>query len=42
MHGITKDELEGDDIREQHRTQRLMRGVIGGLAILLAVPARRV
>jgi WD40 repeat protein len=36
MHGITKDELEGDDVREQHRTQRLKRGVFSVLTILLA------
>ncbi|MGH3791154.1 MAG: toll/interleukin-1 receptor domain-containing protein, partial [Pseudonocardiaceae bacterium] len=35
MHGITKDELEGDDVREQHRTQRLKRGAISSLTILL-------
>ncbi|MGH3783908.1 MAG: WD40 repeat domain-containing protein, partial [Pseudonocardiaceae bacterium] len=37
MHGITKDELEGDDVREQHRTQRLKRGVISVLSILLVL-----
>jgi WD40 repeat protein len=37
MHGITKDELEGDDVREQHRTQRLKRGAISGLTILLVL-----
>ena len=37
MHGITKDELEGDDIREQQRTQRLERGAISGLSILLVL-----
>jgi WD domain, G-beta repeat/TIR domain len=37
MHGITKDELEGDDIREQNLTQRLKRGVIISLTILLVL-----
>ena len=35
MHGITKDELESDDVREQHRTQRLKRAAISVLSILL-------
>jgi hypothetical protein len=35
MHGVTKDELEGDDVREQRRTQWLKRGAISGLSILL-------
>jgi WD40 repeat protein len=37
MHGITKDELEGEDIREQCRTQRLKRGAIISLSILLVL-----
>jgi hypothetical protein len=37
MHGVTKDELEGNDVREQHRTQRLKRGAISSLVILLAL-----
>jgi hypothetical protein len=35
MHGITKDDLEGVDVREQHRTQRTKQGAIGILIILL-------
>jgi WD domain, G-beta repeat len=37
IHGITKDELEGDDVREQHRTQRLKQGTIISLTILLVL-----
>jgi len=37
MHGITKDELEGDDVREQRRTQRLKRGAVSSLTILLVL-----
>lgn len=37
MHGITKDELEGDDIREQNLTQRLKRGAVISLTILLVL-----
>jgi hypothetical protein len=37
MHGITKDELEGEDVREQRRTQRLKRGAISSLSILLVL-----
>jgi TIR domain len=34
MHGTTKDELEGTDVRQQRRTQRLARGAVAALAIL--------
>lgn len=34
MHGLTKDELEGDDVRQQRRTIRLARGTVAGLAVL--------
>ena len=35
MHDITKDELEGADVREQRRTQRLKQATISVLSILL-------
>ncbi|MDQ3763661.1 MAG: hypothetical protein M3460_19180 [Actinomycetota bacterium] len=34
---MTKDELEGADVREQHRIQRLKRGAISTLATLLVL-----
>lgn len=37
MHGITKDDLEGEDIRQQRRTQRLRTGAIAGLTALLVL-----
>jgi WD40 repeat protein len=37
MHGITKDELEGGDVREQHRTERVKQGAISILTILLVL-----
>jgi WD40 repeat protein len=37
MHGITKDELEGEDVREQNLTQRLKRAAISSLALLFAL-----
>lgn len=39
MHGIAKDELEGVDVREQPRTQRIRQGVISILSILLVLAA---
>jgi hypothetical protein len=37
MHGIAKDELEGADVREQRRTQRIRQGAITILSILLVL-----
>ncbi|MGH9027947.1 MAG: TIR domain-containing protein [Acidimicrobiia bacterium] len=34
MHGRPKDELEGEDVRQQRRTRRLVRGAVGVLAVL--------
>lgn len=35
MHGMAKDELEGEDIRQHRRVRRLARGVVAVLAVLL-------
>ena len=35
LHGMAKDELEGEDIRQHHRARRLARGAVAGLAVLL-------
>ena len=37
MHGIPKDELESEDIRQHRRTRRLARGAIAALATFLAL-----
>lgn len=37
MHGIAKDELEGEDIRQHRRTRRLVRATIAGLSLLLVL-----
>ena len=37
LHGIPKDELEGEDLRQHRRTRRLARGAVALLAVLLAV-----
>ena len=37
MHGVAKDELEGEDIRQHRRARRLARGGIVALALLLVV-----
>ena len=37
MHGIAKDELEGEDIRQHRRARRLARGTVATLAVLLVV-----
>lgn len=34
MHGLTKDELVGEDVRQQRRTMRLVRGVVALLTVL--------
>ena len=34
MHGKPKDELEGEDVRQQRRTRRLVRGAVVVLAVL--------
>lgn len=36
MHGVTKDELEGEDVRLQQRTRRLARGAVSLLVMLTA------
>ena len=35
LHGMAKDELEGEDIRQHRRARRLARGAVAGLAVLL-------
>ena len=37
MHGVAKDELEGEDIRQHRRARRLARGGVAVLALLLVV-----
>ena len=37
MHGIAKDDLEGEDIRQHRRARRLARGGVATLALLLVV-----
>ncbi len=37
MHGVAKDELEGEDIRQHRRARRLARGGVATLALLLVV-----
>jgi WD40 repeat protein len=37
MHGIAKDELESEDIRQHRRTLRVARAGVAGLAVLLVV-----
>jgi WD40 repeat protein len=37
IHGKEKDELAGDDLREQKRSQRLRRAAIAGLALLTVI-----
>lgn len=34
LHGRSKDDLEGEDVRQQRRTRRLVRGAVGALAAL--------
>jgi WD40 repeat protein len=35
LHGLAKDELEGEDIRQHHWARRLARGAVAGLAVLM-------
>jgi WD40 repeat protein len=35
LHGMAKDELEGEDIRQHRQSRRLARGAMAGLAVLL-------
>jgi WD40 repeat protein len=37
MHGVAKDELEGEDIRQHRRARRLARAGVGALAALVVV-----
>ncbi|MEU8657662.1 TIR domain-containing protein [Actinoplanes philippinensis] len=37
MHGLSKDELEGEDIRQHRQARRLRRGAVAALALLTAV-----
>ena len=37
MHGVAKDELEGEDIRQHRRTRRLAGSAIGALALLVVI-----
>ncbi|MEU4163887.1 TIR domain-containing protein [Actinoplanes sp. NPDC026670] len=37
MHGLSKDELEGEDVRQHRRSRRLRRGAVAALALLTAV-----
>jgi hypothetical protein len=37
IHGVAKDELEGEDIRQHRRTRRLARSAVGALAILVVI-----
>ncbi len=39
MHGIAKDELEGEDIRQHRRARRLARSAVGALVLLVAILA---
>ncbi len=39
MHGVAKDELEGEDIRQHRRTRRLARAGVSALAILVVIAA---
>ena len=37
IHGVAKDELEGEDIRQHRRTRRLARAGVGTLAVLVVI-----
>jgi WD40 repeat protein len=37
MHGVAKDELEGEDIRQHRRTRRLARSAVGALVLLVVI-----
>ena len=37
MHGVAKDELEGEDIRQHRRTRRLARGAMTALTLLVVI-----
>ena len=37
MHGVAKDELEGEDIRQHRRARRLARSAVAALALLVVV-----
>jgi WD40 repeat protein len=37
IHGIAKDDLEGEDVRQHHRTRRVAGAAITGLAVLLVL-----
>jgi WD40 repeat protein len=37
VHGVPKDELEGEDIRQHRRARRLARGGVGVLALLVVI-----
>ena len=37
MHGVAKDELEGEDIRQHRRARRLARGAVSALALLVVI-----
>jgi WD40 repeat protein len=37
MHGMAKDELEGEDIRQHRRARRLARGAMGALTVLVVI-----
>ena len=39
MHGVAKDELEGEDIRQHRRTRRLARAGVSALALLVVIAA---
>ena len=37
MHGVAKDELEGEDIRQHRRARRLARGAMGLVTVLMVI-----
>ncbi|MFL5870106.1 MAG: hypothetical protein ACJ75R_03435 [Solirubrobacterales bacterium] len=39
VRGIPKDELVGEAVRQQHRTRRIIRGVVAGFVVLFAAVA---
>ena len=41
MHGVAKDELEGEDIRQHRRTRRLARAGVSALAVLVVIAVWR-
>lgn len=40
MHGVAKDELEGEDVRQHRRARRVARAGVSALALLVVIAAR--